>query len=302
MLTRRFGLSFLSVCVWVAINAGASADQRFCFQRGDDVVVTTGTAGKPLKVIQKRTDPAISPDGTVVAVTKTDAAGNRSIWLESVDGKSHVRVEDGHARGAYGALWSGDGAQIAFNVFDGHHWSVGITDSHGANFRRFRANPSADKDYFVTGWNLKTEEPLVGDLDQIYQVAADGSVSWKKSVTELLGPVETAGYSMASDSRLYITPDGSHLVLNVLDEKGEGDDGPPACVLVADTQSWTLNRVAKQTLDPHELWISADGKFLLFTSMDPKSRNPVGSIYRWDLEKNTGVRLFRNATAPSASQ
>lgn len=108
---RRRAMTWLA---WTAVVAAAALSiQRVASQRQptDDrlayrfaVPAPAGTAYEQLF--------AISPDGRRLAFTATDAAGQRSLWIRSLEGLTAQRVAG--TDGALYPFWSPDGGSVAF--------------------------------------------------------------------------------------------------------------------------------------------------------------------------------------------
>jgi len=65
-----------------------------CRYRGTGVYVETVGTGKALLAVRNAIDPAWSPDGSLVAVSRRDARGQVDIWLVNRDGRGLRRVTD----------------------------------------------------------------------------------------------------------------------------------------------------------------------------------------------------------------
>ncbi len=84
--------------------------------------------GKPTPLTLERGPyrfPRLSPDGTRLAIARTDLTGNKSdIWLYDVNGSSSTRLTFDEQSGF--PIWTSDGRRIAFSTLAGQRLQLSL--------------------------------------------------------------------------------------------------------------------------------------------------------------------------------
>lgn len=75
-------------------SGDAFLSDPLCRYRGTGVYVETVGAGRAQLAVRNATDPAWSPDGSLLAVSRMDERGQVDIWVVDVGGSNLRRVTD----------------------------------------------------------------------------------------------------------------------------------------------------------------------------------------------------------------
>jgi len=75
-------------------SGDAFLSDPLCRYRGTGVYVETAGTGKAQLAVRNAIDPAWSPDGSLLAVSRMDERGQVDIWLVHRDGRGLRRVTD----------------------------------------------------------------------------------------------------------------------------------------------------------------------------------------------------------------
>ncbi len=110
-----------------------------CTPSGDCGLFTMGPRGGGEKKISGEssdTAPAVSPDGTKIAIMSRDRGGNNwEIWLMNADGTNPQRLTENNNNDGL-PTWSPDGQSIAFVSDRGGTWGVWVMNTDGSNQRK----------------------------------------------------------------------------------------------------------------------------------------------------------------------
>lgn len=135
--------------------------------------------GEPVRIFPDgfwATDPAISPDGSRIAVVRDGVAGPRGIWIANVDGTEVLEVTSGADDQP---AWSPDGSKIAFRRHsEGTLYDIWVVDLDEGG----EINLTADRGYASEGqaaWSSTdriaySQRAPAGEA-HIWTMAADGS-------------------------------------------------------------------------------------------------------------------------------
>lgn len=121
--------------------------------------------------------PTWSPDGSMIAYSRTSAEGNGAIWIVDADGADPRRVTDPPgSKDDWQPTWSPDGSAIVFyraGASDAELWSVA---PDGSALTRLTNNDVGDyePDWAPDGSRIVFTRFLEG-ANQIFTMAADGS-------------------------------------------------------------------------------------------------------------------------------
>jgi eukaryotic-like serine/threonine-protein kinase len=99
---------------------GVSPAGILAYQTGSDYqkgqLTWVDRSGKTLETLPAEAsgnNPALSPDGSAVAMARTDASGNEDVWVTELARKSSVRLTFSSGRD-FSPVWSPDGKRLAF--------------------------------------------------------------------------------------------------------------------------------------------------------------------------------------------
>ena len=119
-----------------------------CSPTGDCGLYVMGATGGGEKKISSEysdTAPAVSPDGSKIAVmSSARGATNWEIWVMNADGSNPQRLTNNGSNEGL-PTWSPDGKSIAYVSDQGGSWSVWVMNADGSNQRKlFSMNGSPD--------------------------------------------------------------------------------------------------------------------------------------------------------------
>ena len=152
----------------------------------------TATPG-PLRIITGPTlltaDAAFgdwSPDGSQIAFSASDSEGEVGIHLMNADGSNRISLvsaSDVAASALWGAVWSPDGAKIAFVSASERTYGIYVIDKDGSNVQRLTESGATDREsvWSTDGSRIAfTRTTVISTADytvnsDIYLMNADGS-------------------------------------------------------------------------------------------------------------------------------
>jgi len=254
----------------------SSKNFALAYQDGDKIVATSIDTMKQIS-FGGATDPAISPDGNKLAYTVSDSAGNRSIWIADMENKSQGKLQV-NSNNYYQAMWSADGAAIAFNIFNSKNlWKIGVIKTDNSGYVML---DSASKiNVYAPTW--KNEKEIVGqDLTKLYTFDRTGKLIDSKLIADLIGKE----FSIASSNRFFYTKNGEKLIFNagnadILD----GLTGPSEAVYVLDLASKKVTRISPKGINVPYVFLTADDRIFYSGAEKPFTQS---KIYVSDLEGN----------------
>lgn len=259
-----------SITIIAACSTHSSAQSFSCAKDGS---VSVGNASAdPVKIrrLGAGDDPCISPDGTQIAFTQSDADGNRFIAvMDSKTGKSR-RVDGIPGKNSYLPIWSPDGKSLYFNHFHGDNWVLAKVSPKGGDFQAFTGLKRQPASY---GWMPDGSALVCHDLNAFYlmKIKADGSPG---AITDL--PASLNALDMSSGCRISVTKDGKSALVDatVGEDMTENDPGPPSAIFLIALDSGKVTRLTPKGIDAsYPAWLP-DGSHFLFSSAD-KNGNPV---------------------------
>lgn len=279
-----------------ALLSAASA-QTVAFQSDTHIAVANLADAKPkVRKLGEGADPSISPDGTKVAYTKSDAEGNRRIAIfDLATGKSSL-VKGIEGQNEFGAIWSSDGDKLLFSHFAETDWSLASVKAAGGGFQIV-----IDKGVRqVAGFaNIPgTSDWLCHDLEGFF-IAKIGDGGAAK-LTDL--PKEKMVDGLSMPAHLSISPDGKIALFDkMVDEDAKPDDeGPPPAIFQIEIATGKITRVTpKGIYADGPSWLPG-GKEFLFGSYDAKTERET--VLRMSIEPGSKpVLVLKKARNPSVS-
>lgn len=277
-----------------SLNSTSISSKKFAlaYRDGDNIVVSSIDTMKQVS-FGGATDPAISPDGTKLAYTISDSAGNRNIWVADLEHKTQAQLPvDNHNH--YQAMWSPSGNKIAFSIFDkGNRWKVGVINTDHSGYQILESK-SAIELYSPT-W--KNEQQLIGhDLTNLYTLDLSGKIIDTQLLTELIGK----DLSLSSSNRFFYTKDGKKLIFNAGNtDIVKNSVGPNEAIYVLDLASKKTSRISPESLNVPSLYVTADDQIFYSAS---KTSDSVFKIYTADLNGNIKLLVEKGMSPTGASK
>lgn len=289
--------AFLGCLCWSLLALpGIAFAQLVAVQAGEKIAMASLSDETPrLRPLSDGADPSISPDGTKVAYTQSDAEGNRRIAIcDPATGQSDL-VEGIEGSNEFGPVWSSDGKTLVFHHFDESDWSLAAVNAAGGGFRIVIDKGVRQAAAFA---NIPgTTKWLCHDLEGFY-LAEIGEAGAAK-IEALPGAKPVEGLSMPGC--ISVSPDGKHALFEsfVDAETGPDDEGPPTAIFMVEIGSGKITRVSPKGLHAdHPSWLPG-GREFLFGSYDPKTQQE--SVHRMAIEPGSQPALvLKQARSPSA--
>lgn len=254
----------------------SSKNFALAYQDGDKIVATSIDTMKQIS-FGGATDPAISPDGNKLAYTLSDSVGNRSIWIADMENKSQGKLQV-NSNNYYQAMWSPDGAAIAFNIFNSKNlWKIGVIKND--NSGHVMLDSASKINVYAPTW--KNEKEIIGhDLTKLYTFDRTGKLTDTKLIADLIGKE----FSIASSNRFFYTKDGEKLIFNVgnADNLG-GLTGPSEAVYVLDLATKKVQRISPKGINVPYVFLTADDRIFYSGAEKPFTQS---KIYVSDLDGN----------------
>lgn len=300
LLCRRNHLSLMwrTIILFFTSFVGLTSAQTVAFQCDTFVAVANLSEAKPkIRKLVDGADPCISPDGKMIAYTKSDDEGNRRIAIYDLTTGKTSLVKGIEGQNEFGAIWSKDGQTLFFHHFIESDWSLASVNSSGGGFKII-----IDKGVRqVAGFaNIPgTSKWLCHDLEGFYLVTVDDAGSVK--LVDLPKDKTVEGLSMPA--RISVSPSGESALFDktVEDEMKPDDDGPPSAVFQLELATGRITRVTPKGLYADgSCWLPG-GKEFLFGSYDSKTQTET--IHRMATEPGSKpVLVLKKARHPSVPE
>jgi TolB protein len=293
----------LAIALLLACSAElslAAGSQQMVFERRTAIWMANVDGSNPRK-IAKGSGPDLSPDGTRIAFNTDDSSKTdlvREIAIVEVSSKKVTLVKGIPSKNCQRAVWSPDGKQILFNLWNGNDWDLALIRPDGSGFRSFKKASPEHQSLWSTCWSADGKSIFAQDLDYIYRFDLGGQELKKWKVDSLF-----PNGGMNSGAGMSSSPDGKTLLIEVeMDEEVTNMpdwDGPPPSLWTVDLDSGKTTRLTKKgMLGSGGCWL--DRGHILFNLFSPKEKEPT--IYEMDLEKKEIKSVIKNGVNPSVSR
>lgn len=286
-----------SLLISFAALLGVASAQSVAFQSETHIAVSNLADAKPkVRKLVEGADPAISPDGTKIAYTKSDEEGNRRIAIYDLGTDKSTLVKGIEGKNEFGAIWSSDGKKLLFSHFAESDWSLASVNATGGGFQIVidKAVRQAAGFANIPG----TSDWLCHDLEGFYLAKMDGNGPAKLTDLPKDKPVE--GLSMPA--HLSVSPDGKTALFDkAVDEETKPDDeGPPSAIFQIEIATGKITRVTPKGLYADGPSWLPDGKEFLFGSFDGKTQTET--VHRMAIEPGSKPTLvLKKARGPSVA-
>lgn len=295
-MNRIIGL-LLSYFATLSIAAGS---QLVAFERGTSIWIAN-VDGSNAHKIANGSEPDLSPDATRIAFNTDDSSTNdvvREIAVADLATKKVSLVKGIPSKNCQRALWSPDGKQILFDIWNNNDWDLALISPDGSDFRYLKKAGPTHNSLWSTCWATDGKSIFAQDLAYLYQINLEGQ-ELKKWKLESLFP--NAGLN--SGSRISSSPDGKTLLVEVdTDEEVTSIpdwDGSPPSLWTFELESAKATRLTeKGVLASSGCWL--DGTHILFNLHLAKQKQPV--IYEMEIGKKEMKAMIKDALNPSVSK
>jgi TolB protein len=293
-MKKIIGVIFL----FISLVSGAPAAQLIAFERNDAVWIAN-LDGTGEKKIANGIFPAISPDGTRIALTTVEKSGTTYVRhiavAEIATGKTAV-FKDVPSDNSYYPVWSPGGKRILFTLRQNEVWNLATIAPDGTDFRLLKAGAKTEAALYSPAWARDDGSVFCQNMTNIYQIGLGGAVLSQWKIEEMI-----PNGGMSGDGRITISPDGKLLLLSIDmgEEHNRKDwDGPPPALWTFEIATQKAVRITPKTLFGWDgCWIDNENVLLLSQATGEKS----ASLYRMSIDGKNLKRLITNARMPSAS-
>jgi len=298
----RYPLITISLFLLLAFACQQAQARTIAFQRGEGIWAS-GAGGWDQRFVCAGYDPAISPDGRQIAFTRYEYSGknlNRHIALCEVDSGEVTMLGTVPGTTSFGPAWSLAGDAIAFTVYAGGAWGVGVVRPDGGGYRLLTEGLGVD--LYSPMWNGDGRIVCHGG-GQIYTLDPRGGAAHKEPCEKIAG-----GYAVTGATAFAFSQDGRRLLFgaSVDGESIRGLNEPPDAVFVHRMSSGVTARVTPAGLCAlYPSWFS-DGR-ILFSGFGEGDIPPAGGgaigtrVYTVDVTGKNMKALIEDATDPSIS-
>ena len=279
-------------------TGGLGAAPRIAFERNDAVWIAN-LDGTGEKKIASGIFPAISPDGTRIALTTVEKSGTTSVRhiavAEIATGKTTI-FKDVPSDNVYYPQWSPDGKRIVFTLRQNEVWNLATIAPDGTDFRILKKGAQNEATLYSPSWAPDEASIFCQDMTNIYQISLDGRVLAQWTIEKAI-----PNGGMSGDGRITVSPDGKFLLLSIDmgEEHNRKDwDGPPPALWTFEIATQKAVRITSQTLFGWDgCWIDNENVLLLSQVTGEKS----ASLYRMSIDGKNLKRLIKNARFPTVS-
>lgn len=286
------------VFLFTSFISGAPAAQVIAFERNHAVWIAN-LDGTGEKKIASGIFPAISPDGTRIALTTVEKSGTTSVRhiavAEIATGKTTI-FKDVPSDNVYYPQWSPDGKRIVFTLRQNEVWNLAMIAPDGTDFRILKKGAQNEATLYSPSWAPDEASIFCQDMTNIYQISLDGRVLAQWTIEKAI-----PNGGMSGDGRITVSPDGKFLLLSIDmgEEHNRKDwDGPPPALWTFEIATQKAIRITSQTLFGWDgCWIDNGSILLLSQATGEKS----ASLYRMSIDGKNLKRLIKNARFPTVS-
>ena len=229
-------------------------------------------------------DPSISPDGRMVAYTRSIGREGRAISLLDLATKQSVPLKI-PSTNCYGAMWAPDGAHIAFSIFNGKHkWKVGIIKAD--NTRYAMLDSISGTNYYSPTWK-GVDKVVAHNLEKLFTLDLQGRVVDSVSFERLIGE----DYILSSSDAFFYSADGSRLFFNagnVADNKERpGLMGPFEALYVLNIADSTIRKLSPEDVNVNRIFVTPDDR-VFYEGLS----KPFSTVQLFEIDRNGNVTLL----------
>jgi TolB protein len=284
--------------VLFAVSVAFAGPQMIAFERNDAVWIAN-LDGTGEKKIADGIFPAISPDGTRVAITTVEKQGEtyiRHIAVADVASGAITTFNNVPSTNVYYPSWSSDGKRVLFTARRDDVWDIVSAASDGSDFRVIKKGEPNKVTLYSPCWARDGQSVFVEDMEFIYQIGLDGNQINRWKIEQI---VPHGG--MSGDCRLATSADGKQLLLSIEmgDQHHRKDwDGPHPAIWSFDLAAGKSKRVTPDSMWAWDAcWL--DSANILCLNQPVGEKEP--SIYRVGIDGKNPKRLIKHARFPSVT-
>ena len=294
MKTSRFAF----VLLLAGFTVAGAAEHRIAFER-DDAVWTANLDGTGEKKIAAGIFPALSPDGTRLALTTVNKSGTTYVRhiavVDLATNKTNV-FKNVPSDNVYYPSWSRDGTHILFTLRVNELWDLGVINPDGTEFRTLKKGEHDKVTLYSPCWARDGKSIFCEDMTNVYQLDLNGAVLDQWKIEKII-----PNGDMSGDGCIDVSQNGKFLLLSVDmgEEHNRKDwDGPPPALWVFEIARQKAVRVTPKKLFGWDgCWI--DTNTILFLSQPTGEKS--ASLYRMSIDGKNLKRLSTDARMPSVS-
>ncbi len=258
------------------ISSSVLNAQTYCYQNDEHIVVARidQPDTQPVEVTTG-SDASISPDGTQIAFTQSDAKGDRRIAIADIaTGKSQL-IPGIPGNNAFMPVWSSDGKQIVFHQFLESDWGFAQVDAAGGNYKVVIEPTQRKVASFAPFPDGKTW--LCQDMQSFFTLKVNSGGA--PIITEIPKDASLTGLGMPCS--VAVAPDGRSALfeMEVPEDMGPEDEYPPMAIFQIEIDTGNIKRITPKGLFADSPSWLPDGARFLFSRFDPKtSKSTISSI------------------------
>ena len=289
-------------------TAAGAAEHRIAFER-NDAVWTANLDGTGEKKIATGIFPALSPDGTRIALTTVDKSGTTFVRhiavVDLATNKTNV-FKNVPSDNVYYPSWSPDGTRILFTLRVNELWDLGLINPDGTEFRTLKKGEQDKVTLYSPCWARDGKSIFCQDVTDVYHLDVNGTVLDQWKIEKII-----PNGDMSGDGRIDVSPNGKFLLLSIDmgEEHNRKDwDGPPPALWtfeIATQKAFRLGRLLDRQRQ-YFVFESTRGREigLALSHVDPrqKSQAPDCRCAHAKCERavNAGTYPSARTTPPSA--
>jgi Tol biopolymer transport system component len=288
MKTLVFFLCIFAICYG---QPPKSEVYDYAFLRNENIYIHRVANNKTVRLM-KGYDPCISPDGRMLAYTAYEKNENRHIEILDLNLRAGYRLPIDNTN-YYGPVWSPDGKYIAFNIWNGTHWDIGVIGSDKRDFKIITGCMHSPEELCLSSWSRDSKWIIIHDLDSIFVLDVAGNLVQKYNVHEV-----TDNKVWASDARFLLTADKRYFIFDgESNDEGFYGDGPTMAVYLYDLTSRKVRRLSPVGYNCRYPCLTADGA-ILYEGV--KFNAKTSNIFETDLLGEKPRIILKNAYFVSA--
>lgn len=239
-------------------------------------------------------DPAISPDGRMVAYTRNVGSEDRAISLLTLTTKQSVPLKVSSPN-FFGPMWAPDGAHIAFSVFNSKSTlKVGVINADNSGYAML--DSISEIDYNSPTWKGK-DRIVAHNMEKLFTLDLQGKVVDSVSFEKLIGK----DYSLSSSDIFFYSADGSRLFFNAANvndnEEAPGLVGPLEALYVLNVADGAIKKLSPEGVTIDGFFITPDDR-IFYQGLSKPFETP--QLFEIDLNGNVTL-LVKKGNSISVS-
>jgi Tol biopolymer transport system component len=282
----------LSLAVQAQNTTALPAEFRqVCYAKDDHIYLRDLKTGKT-SLIRKGYDPRLSPSGKFLAFTayvkgKNPNDSDRTIQVLNLETRQvqGFKALTGFQH-AYGAIWSPDETNLAFNILAKDDWRVGVLNLASGELKMLGSG-------HLGSWLPDSKSIVSTDLSFVYEIELTGKVAQKISVQDW--PEKVSGIS--SGTRFSFSSDRRYLLFD-----SQYPDVPGSIHLYDVTQKKFTQVTPPKVDGGSPQWLPGEKEIVFERPRKTTKGGYAFDLYKIALGQTTPVLLLRDVSYVSFSR